>query len=1096
MKSRRTFYVFLLSILGVVPLLLSQSSSGTGPGAGSPLFRRVDGAPRASSTPERFQHTTDTIRVLALMVDFQPDTDTLTSGNGKFELHQTDARLIDPPPRNAAFFSSKLQFLSNYFRRVSNGKVNVAGEVLGGVITLSKQLSAYAPPKDGSDNKRLVDMVVESWRKADSLNPGFPFSSYDAFVLFHAGVGRDIDLVSLLGFDPTPNDIHSITFNLKTFREYAGDPSFGGIAVTNGTFLITNTIVLPETETRLFRSGSRTDTLQLGLNGLLAASFGTFLGLPDLFDTKTGASAIGRFGLMDGAAIGAYNGLFPPEPSAWEKVYLGWVTPVTLNSGPSEMTLPAVGLTDVDDVIYKIPINEREYFLVENRIRDPHQNGQRLTIREGSVNIMRHFGSDTTGFQFDDVRAISGSVVDVEDFDWALPGYPDTSEVFRGGGLLIWHIDEGVIQRGLIDNTINADPNLRGVDLEEADGAQDIGQLYELLQAGFGAESGWPLDFWFQENPIPSYKNIFNHTSRPGSASNTGSRSLVTIKNISPRGPTMSALFEKGDDRIKPLAGFPLKIDGSISSSPIPFDLDDDGVEEIIVTRELFDGPGGRGGSPTGRGAVAAWRQDGTVFPSPFSENPYIIAEVDRPSIGSPVFLRHPTTGIAYLAVPDFESVYLWRIAQSQSGPVLQRQFKVPSTGLFLMFVDTTLLAYASSSGSVERISLDGSVQSIPGVGNNNFALARLGSGSTIAAVEQESNLRILDLATNNILVTVPIQGIVQHLVGGDVRGNGLSQAVCFVNKQVIPGQTVEQQVRYILIVDQQQTVTIPLNPPALMTESDEGFVTAPVLADLDGDGRKEILIVSSKGRLFGFNGQGVLVDGFPVALGLPAPAVLYGPLVDLGSPAPAVMYGPLVGDVNGDGHSDIVNIDANGDLWSYSPGVEKSAEMLFRAGDITAKSPSFFHRRLGASTTLGFISVDARGQIAAFDMSVPYSSLWPMYRYDPAGTAFASAVTPSPKPITSAFLPRSRVYNWPNPVYTSSTQIRYYTSEDAEISVKVFDLAGEKITELNARSTGGVDGEVRWDVSGVQSGVYLARVEATGNGRSEVAIIKIAVVK
>ncbi|MEX1276297.1 MAG: T9SS type A sorting domain-containing protein, partial [Bacteroidota bacterium] len=258
-------------------------------------------------------------------------------------------------------------------------------------------------------------------------------------------------------------------------------------------------------------------------------------------------------------------------------------------------------------------------------------------------------------------------------------------------------------------------------------------------------------------------------------------------------------------------------------------------------------------------------------------------------------------------------------------------------------------------------------------------------------------------------------------------------------------------------------------------------FVTAPVLADLDGDGRKEILIVSSKGRLYGFNGQGVLLDGFPV---------------DLGLPAPAVMYGPLVGDVNGDGHSEILNIDVKGDLWSYSPASEKRAEMLFRAGDITAKSPSFLHRRLNGSTTLGFVSVDGRGQIAAFDLSVPYSSLWPMFRYDPAGTAFASAVTPSPKPITSEFLPRSRVYNWPNPVYTSSTQIRYFTSEDAEISVKVFDLAGEKITELNARSTGGVDGEVRWDVSGVQSGVYLARVEATANGRSEVAIIKIAVVK
>ncbi len=1074
MRPRRVFYATLLSVIGCIQFLPSQPSMSSERRGRTVLFRRDDALARTSLGPERFQQTADTIRVLALMVDFQPDTDTLTSGNGRFQLQHTDARMIDPPPYDAAYFGSKIQFLTNYFRKVSHGKVSVAGDLLGGVVTLSKQLSAYAPPKDGSENKRLTELVIESWRKADSLNPGFPFAGYDAFVLFHAGVGRDIDLVSILGFDPTPRDIPSITFNLKNFREYAGDPAFNGIPVSNGTFFITNTMVLPETETRLFRSGSRVDTLQLSINGLMAASFGTFLGLPDLFDTKTGASAIGRFGLMDGAAIGAYNGLFPPEPSAWEKVYLGWVTPVTVDSGPRELMLPAVGLTAPEDVIYKIPINDREYFLLENRIRDPHQNGQRLTIREGNAIVTRHFGTDTTGFRFDDVSAISGAVVDAEDFDWAVPGYPDTTEVFRGGGLLIWHIDEEIIQRGLVDNTVNADPNRRGVDLEEADGAEDIGRTYDLLEAGFGTESGWPLDFWFQENPNPSYNNIFDAVSQPNSKSNTGSRSLVTIKNISPRSPTMSAMVELGYEKIKPLAGFPLRIDGNITSSPIPFDLDGDGVEEIIITRDLFDGPGGRGGSPTGRGAIAAWRQDGTPF---LGSSPFI-AEVDAPSIGSPVFLRYPVTNEVYFAVPDFGSVYLWHVQNNQGGTVVERRFKIPSNSLFLMFVDTTLLGYAASTGGVEQISLDGTKRSIPGVGNNAFAMTSLGSGSLLAVLEQEANLRILDLATSSILVTVPVDGIVQHLVGGDVRGNGLSQAVYFVNKNFVPGQTIEKR---LFIVDQQASVSIPLDPPSLPTDPDEGFATAPVLADLDRDGKKEILIVSSKGRLFGFNGNGVLLDGFPV---------------NLGPPAPAVVYGPIVGDGNGDGKHEILSIDGKGDLWSYNPAMQRNAERLFRIGNVTGKSPSFFRRRSASTTTLGMVSVDGLGQIAAFDLSVPYNALWPMFRYDPGQTSFASAATPSPTPIASEFLPRSRVYNWPNPVYGSSTQIRYYTSEDAEINIKVFDLAGEKVTELNARSTGGADGEVRWDVAGVQSGVYLARVEATGNGRSEVTVIKIAVVK
>jgi hypothetical protein len=127
-----------------------------------------------------------------------------------------------------------------------------------------------------------------------------------------------------------------------------------------------------------------------------------------------------------------------------------------------------------------------------------------------------------------------------------------------------------------------------------------------------------------------------------------------------------------------------------------------------------------------------------------------------------------------------------------------------------------------------------------------------------------------------------------------------------------------------------------------------------------------------------------------------------------------------------------------------------------------------------------------------------PYNAqnvAWSQYLKDARhSNCDASAGPASPAP--TEFLPQSRVYNWPNPVYGSSTQIRYYTPEDASISIKIFDLAGTKIAELKTMSKGGLDGEVTWDVSSVQSGVYLARIEAAGSSRSEVAIVKIAVVK
>ncbi len=94
-------------------------------------------------------------------------------------------------------------------------------------------------------------------------------------------------------------------------------------------------------------------------------------------------------------------------------------------------------------------------------------------------------------------------------------------------------------------------------------------------------------------------------------------------------------------------------------------------------------------------------------------------------------------------------------------------------------------------------------------------------------------------------------------------------------------------------------------------------------------------------------------------------------------------------------------------------------------------------------------------------------------------------------------FFPASRAYNYPNPVYGGQTQIRYYVSENSKVNIKIFDLAGDYVAELNANATGGIDNETTWNVGNIQSGVYFARIEAVGeSGKTEQNIIKIAIVK
>jgi hypothetical protein len=124
-----------------------------------------------------------------------------------------------------------------------------------------------------------------------------------------------------------------------------------------------------------------------------------------------------------------------------------------------------------------------------------------------------------------------------------------------------------------------------------------------------------------------------------------------------------------------------------------------------------------------------------------------------------------------------------------------------------------------------------------------------------------------------------------------------------------------------------------------------------------------------------------------------------------------------------------------------------------------------------------------------------PASRPWPSARRD-AENSGASFEDLTGAPLASEFFPPSRAYNWPNPVYDGTTHLRYYLGENATVNITVYDFAGDKVTEFAAPGIGGMDNEATWDVHGVQSGVYFARIEATGAGQTGVAIVKVAVVK
>lgn len=627
--------------------------------------------------------------VVAVRVEFQPDTTRFTTGDGTFggDLFGGLRPTIDPLPHDAGYFQAHLDFLADYVARASDGQTTVRTHLLPEVVRVSRPMGDYSPTglQAGSDAElaKLARLVEEAWRRAAAQGGTLPplNPARTAFVLFHAGVGRDLELTNT-SFDRTPLDLPSIFFGEAALQRLLGPgalPTVGGVPVAN-------TLVMPRTETRRARDFIEDEPFlaEFSINGLLAASFFNFLGVPDLFNTRTGESGIGPFGLMDPEGIFAFNGLFPPEPSAWTKYFLGWTAPRRLDA-PQNVSLRAASLPNSTDAAL-VPISASEYFLVENRHRDPEGDGLVLRIwKEGVVSTQRFTNADTSFTRFNVDGFAGGVVVGVDNYDWALPGGRDEEGGVLNGGILVWHVDEDRLREGLAANAVNADPRRRGVDLEEADGAQDIG-FTSTLSTDFSR--GTPFDFFFAGNDftvrtasgreVKLYQNRFGPDTTPSSASNAGGPSFALLDGFSEAAPVMSFSYSRVEaGGLAP----PVRVDGLLPALAPGSALFGEGGTRFLWEagsgRVVAFEAGGIGDRLSGvaskpvllpGGALLAAKRDGSLWRSAGPDDSTAVAVPREPRpLASP--LVGAGAGVFYAAVAARPE--LMRVEVTAQGPVV-----------------------------------------------------------------------------------------------------------------------------------------------------------------------------------------------------------------------------------------------------------------------------------------------------------------------------------------------------------------------------------------------------------------------------------------
>ncbi|MGE5350944.1 MAG: T9SS type A sorting domain-containing protein, partial [Acidobacteriota bacterium] len=261
------------------------------------------------------------------------------------------------------------------------------------------------------------------------------------------------------------------------------------------------------------------------------------------------------------------------------------------------------------------------------------------------------------------------------------------------------------------------------------------------------------------------------------------------------------------------------------------------------------------------------------------------------------------------------------------------------------------------------------------------------------------------------------------------------------------------------------------------LTKMGDSSFTSFALGDLKQNGENYIIVTGK--RLEALSLTGAQADNFPFED--PQGLRFRG--------TPLVLYN------NELGATEIVTVTSDGRVFAVNGTTGKTVKGFpVSSGEMILANPVLFNANNTDRTSLSLITLG--NTFFTYNITSKAGDIyWASENGTPEGTSFIPQAKYTN--VQTAFMPKERAYNWPNPVYGTETNIRYFVSEDSKVDIRIFDLAGDLVAHLTDNARGGLDNETVWNVSGIQSGVYFARIEAQGtSGKTENNTIKIAIIK
>ncbi len=957
-----------------------------------------EGRGGASSLDERWPNTP--IRLCAIRVEFQADDLTGTTGTGAFGTGFPDSLLIDPLPHDRQYFIDHLSFLDHYFTTASNGQLEFQqldvyppGE--NSAYTLAYPMWHYNFNSDTALlNRRLVELFAQSVNLADA---DVDFTQYDAIIIFHAGVGKDFNV----GIDNTPFDIPSAYISESDLRRYGGSLPTG---VTRG-------LLLPEGQ-------NQPETLDLGvelsLNGVLIKLFGNWLGMPDLFNTETGASGIGRWGMMDQGS-GNVNALVPALPDAWSRMFMGWSDAQTIYPAGNADTLrlARIGIADATQIA-KIAVSADEYYLLENRDADADSVGH--------VSLFDRDGREMQISRDGDIAVEQGFKVAVRasHYDFGIPG----------SGILIWKINEKVIAENYETNSVNADAENRGVDLVECDGSQDIGREYGFATSGSGTELGIQEDCWYRDNRAYREANggtvftRFNDDSRPSARLSDHSYTYLAISDFSDVDSVMTCRVRS--TLAEP--GFQVLVSDTASKAVLA-DLDGNSVRELYVQSH---------------------------------DSIYVVKD---------------STGLQYLTQVPSGSILSEVIADN--GDIAERLLFVGNPVGQIMLtgnvLDTSFTTIDLPNPIFEQVHFCKTV-----AGDTRFVFTGYSDFGTFGS--RTTCRAILDSAMSSLSATFdsPDEGITaltnleiapsSNLVGR-VGANHLTRFE--VGDSLSPAWVTTIASVYLplsVIIESNRTLIYVPDFGYINAEDGERICNSvdclPPQVDWDGDGRMD------GGGADGANST---------------------PRENFSLPTSGEIQ---IHDLNFNGEPDILQLTD----WQRSDATASNWRLTAYDHD-TRRYPDFPIALTGRPQLVRVLKQQGRFHVLTKNVA-GNNAQFLLMRLPLTASGSVEEIYQAPENIFVIGAPRPQVhardefaYVWPNPA-TETTHIRLTLPFAANANVQIYDLVGRRVATLSGSSDYAGPFELNWQTSTVQSGVYIAKVEAHGNGQTQTTELKIAVVR